>query len=48
MKKLLSILLVLAMVLSLGMTAFAEEEKKDEPDLKSFLSGLAEKDQVTE
>ena len=27
--------------------AFAEEEK-DDPDLKSFLSGLAEKDQVTE
>ena len=38
MKKLLSILLILAMVLSLGVTAFAEEEKKDDPDLKTFLS----------
>ncbi len=48
MKKLLSILLILAMVLSLGVTAFAEEEKKDDPDLKTFLSELAEKDKVTE
>ena len=47
MKKLLSILLVLAMVVSLGLTAFAEGEK-DEPDLKTFLSELAEKDKVTE
>ena len=47
MKKLLSILLILAMVLSLGATAFAEGEK-DEPDLKTFLSELAEKDKVTE
>ncbi len=47
MKKLLSILLVLAMVISLGLTAFAEGEK-DEPDLKTFLSELAEKDKVTE
>ncbi len=47
MKKLLSILLVLAMVVSLGVTAFAEGEK-DEPDLKTFLSELAEKDKVTE
>ena len=39
MKKLLSILLILAMVLSLGVTAFAEGEK-DEPDLKTFLSEL--------
>ncbi len=37
MKKCLSILLILAMVLSLGATAFAEGEK-DEPDLKTFLS----------
>ena len=43
MKKILSILLILAMVLSLGVTAFAEEEK-DDPDLKTFLSELAEKD----
>ena len=48
MKKLLSILLILAMVLSLGVTAFAEEEKKDDQDLKTFLSELAEKDKVTE
>ena len=47
MKKLLSILLVLAMVISLGLTAFAEGEK-DDPDLKTFLSELAEKDKVTE
>ena len=48
MKKLLSILLILAIVFSLGATAFAEEEKKDDPDLKTFLSELAEKDKVTE
>ena len=47
MKKILSILLILAMALSFTVMAFAEEEK-DDPDLKSFLSGLAEKYQVTE
>ena len=48
MKKLLSILLVLAMVISLGATAFAEEEKKDDPDLETYLNELAEKGEVTE
>ena len=38
MKKLLSILLILAIVFSLGATAFAEGEK-DEPDLKTFGEG---------
>ena len=47
MKKLLSILLILAMALSFTVMAFAEE-KKDDPDLKTFLSELAEKDKVTE
>ena len=47
MKKLLSILLILALVLSLGATAFAEEEKKDS-DLESYLNELAGKDEVTE
>ena len=48
MKKLLSILLVLAMVISLGASAFAEEEKKDDPDLETYLNELAEKGEVTE
>ncbi len=47
MKKILSILLILAMALSFTVMAFAEE-KKDDPDLKTFLSELAEKDKVTE
>ena len=47
MKKLLSILLILTMVFSLSAAAFAEEGK-EEPDLKTFLSELAEKDEVTE
>ena len=47
MKKLLSIVLILALVLSLGVTAFAEEEKKDS-ELESFLNELTEKDEVTE
>ncbi len=39
MKKLLSILLILAMALSFTVMAFAEE-KKDDPDLKTFLSAI--------
>ncbi len=35
MKKILSILLILAMALSFTVMAFAEE-KKDDPDLKTF------------
>ena len=38
MKKLLSILLTLAMVLSLGVTAFAEEQTKEEEALVSYLN----------
>ena len=38
MKKILSILLILAMALSFTVMAFAEE-KKDDPDLKTFGEG---------
>ena len=46
MKKILSILLILAIALSFTVMAFAEE-KKDDPDLKTFLRELEEKDKVT-
>ena len=47
MKKFLSILLILAMVLSFGVTAFADEERKN-TDLDALLSKLAEKYNITE
>ncbi|MBQ1791339.1 MAG: hypothetical protein II008_14265, partial [Oscillospiraceae bacterium] len=46
MKKLLSILLTMAMVLSLGVTAFAEEQTKEEEALVSYLNELTEKGEL--
>ena len=45
-RKLLSILLTLAMVLSLGVTAFAEEQTKEEEALVSYLNELTEKGEL--